>query len=226
LLLAGWFAALSLTLAGRLATLKRFFAEGAERPARVDRLAASGAGILEPALALGTAHVCRLDWEGAAGAGKLFELAHSQLGGLDLELSLMGVFEELRRSHDRVDGGAQIWDECTDRRDADQEGIGDASPGIEIRVDDQCQPDHDQHEDDEVDDQIKAVVADAEDRYCHGWARRKGGAVYFAALEEKPAEQVAEPEEDEDHRSDHRSYQGHHRQQFRSGAALHVSILA
>jgi hypothetical protein len=226
LLLTGWLAALSLTLAGRLAPLQRFFAEGADRPARVDRLFTRGAGVLEPALALRTAHIRRLDWEGAARAGKLFELAHSQLGCLDLELSLVGVFEKLRRSHDGVDGGAQIWDECTDRRDTDQEGVGDASPGVEIRVDDQRQPDNDQHEDEEVDDQIEAVVADTEDRYCHGWARREGGAVYFAALEEKPAEQVAEPEEDEDHRSHNRSDQGHHRQQFRSGAALHASILA
>src|SRR4051812_15270891 len=61
----------------------------AEPPARIDRLAAGRAGVLEAALAVGAAQVVLLYRELAVGAGLLAQLAHPQLGGLDLELALV-----------------------------------------------------------------------------------------------------------------------------------------
>ena len=57
-------------------------AVGADGPARVDRLAAGEARILEPVLAVGAAQVAALDRVLAVRAGLLGQLAHPQLGGL------------------------------------------------------------------------------------------------------------------------------------------------
>src|SRR4051794_32444960 len=65
----------------------------AESPPRIDRLAAGRAGVLEPALTVGTAQVVFLDRVLAVGAGLLAQLTHPQLGGFDLELTLVGVLD-------------------------------------------------------------------------------------------------------------------------------------
>src|ERR1044072_2511550 len=218
--LRGPFAARPLALAAQ-----RFLAVGAERPARVDRFATARAGGLEAALALRAAHVVPVDRELAAGAGGLGQLADPQLRRLDLQLALVGVLKELRRAHDRVNGGAEVGNEGGEGRATDQEGVGDTALGVEGRVDDQGQPDDDQHQDEEVDDQIEAAVADAEYRCSHGWGarERRGGQSTSpprprTLLEEEAAEEVAEAKEDQDLRGDDRVDQSHHREQFRAGA--------
>src|SRR5215218_1800496 len=105
-----------------LAAGERGLAVGAEAPARVDRLAAGRARVLEAALAVGAAEEVLLDRVLAVGTGLLAQLPHLQLRRFDLQLALVRVLEELRRPHDRVDGGADVGKEGGDGRAADQEG--------------------------------------------------------------------------------------------------------
>src|ERR1044072_4771836 len=160
-------AALTFT-ARTLSPAQRVLAVGAEGPLRVHWPVAARAGVLEATLAVGTTQEVLLDRESAPRTGVLGQLAHAQLRRFDLELAFVGVLEELRWPHDRVDRRTEIGDERGERRAADQEGIRDAPLGVEVGVDDQRQPDDDQPQDEQVDDQVEAVVIDPEGRECHG----------------------------------------------------------
>src|SRR5690606_16110001 len=61
-------------------------AEGADGPARIDRLAATRAGVLEPLLAGGAAQIRLVDRVLAVGAAELDQLLDAQLRRPDLEL--------------------------------------------------------------------------------------------------------------------------------------------
>src|SRR6201999_2142588 len=97
----------------------RRLAVRAEAPARVDRFTAGRARVLQPAVAVGAAEVVFLHRVFAVGAALLAQLAHPQLGRLDLQLALVGVLEKLRLPYDRVDGGADVGEERCDRRAGD-----------------------------------------------------------------------------------------------------------
>src|SRR5688572_25825073 len=177
---------LGLRLAPRAAGQGRL-AVRAERPARVDGLAAALAGVLEAALAVGAPQVGLLYGEVAVGAGQLGQLAHAQLGGLDLDLALARVLEVLRRAQDRVDRRANEGEERCRRGAEDEDRVADPPAGVEVGVGDQREPENDEHQDEEVRGQIEAVVFDAEDRELHEGAPPEGGAVYFVAGRAKPA---------------------------------------
>src|SRR3954447_3937197 len=159
----------------------------AEAPAGVDRLAAGRARVLEAALAVRAAEEVLLDRVLAVRAALVAQLAHPQLGGFDLQLALVRVLQVLRRPHDRVDGGADVGEEGGDGGAGDQERVGDPAARIEVGVDDQRQPEDDQHQQEEGGDQVEAAVGDAEDRLGHGFrGAAEGAAVYFAAPERNP----------------------------------------
>src|ERR1700710_687766 len=139
-------------------------AVGAEAPARVDRLVAGRAGVLEAALAIGAAEVGLLHRVLAVRAGLLAQLAHLELGGVDLQLALVGVLEQLRRAHHGVDGRADIGDEGRDGGAGDQERVRDAAARVGGGGEDQRGAEHDRHQDKEGRDQVEAAVGDAEDR--------------------------------------------------------------
>jgi hypothetical protein len=94
----GRFFAARLPAALALAAAQGGLAVRAEAPARVDRLAAGRAGILETALAVRAAQVVLLHRVLAVGAGLLAQLTDAQLSGPDLEFALVGVLEELGRA--------------------------------------------------------------------------------------------------------------------------------
>ena len=80
--LRAWLAATLCRALRRRPLAQRRLAVGAERPARVDRLAAARAGVLEAALALRAAQVVLLDRVLAVGAGGLGQLAHRSSAAL------------------------------------------------------------------------------------------------------------------------------------------------
>src|SRR3954451_9597512 len=137
-----------------LAAAEVGLAVGAEAPARIDRLAAGRARILEAAMAVRAAQVFLLDRVLAVGAALLAQLPHPQLGGFDLQLALVRVLQVLRWPHDRVDGGADEGEEGGDGGAGDQEGVRDAPAGVEVGVDDQRQPEDDQQQQEEGGDEI------------------------------------------------------------------------
>src|SRR5581483_9629443 len=77
-------------------------AVGTDRPPGIDRPFARLARILDPRAAARAAQVRALDREAAARARLLLELPEAKLGRPDLELSLVGVLEELRGPQNRV----------------------------------------------------------------------------------------------------------------------------
>src|SRR5829696_6986281 len=79
-------------------------AERADLPARIERLAAAAARLLESPQAARAAQEVLLDVEVAVRADLALELSQARLGGLDLELALVRVLQVLGRAHDHVDG--------------------------------------------------------------------------------------------------------------------------
>src|SRR5687768_3511121 len=67
----------------------------ADLPARVERLPAGAAGLLEPAQAAGAAQEALLDVEVAVGAGEVVHVGQARLRRRDLELSLARVLDVL-----------------------------------------------------------------------------------------------------------------------------------
>ena len=96
---------------------------------------------------------------------------------------------------------------------ADQHRVVDAAAGVGERPEDQRHPDDEQHEDQDVDRRVDAVVVDAEDAESqHAHRDRVPGG-----LQEHPAEEVAEREEDEDNERHDHGHERHHLQH--AGAA-------
>src|SRR5688572_28322525 len=99
---------------GRLADLG--LALRADLPARVERLAARGAGLLQPAEAARAAEEALLDVEVAIVTRQVVHVGEPGLGGGDLELALAPVLDELRRPDDHVDDRADEREERRGRR--------------------------------------------------------------------------------------------------------------
>ena len=59
-------------------------------------------------------------------------------------------------------------DERGGGRADDEEGVLDPPAGVEERVGDEREPEHDQEQDQQVDDQVQRVVGDAEEGEGHG----------------------------------------------------------
>src|SRR6185295_15644893 len=78
-------------------------AVGADLPARIERLAADGAGLLQPPEAARAAEERLLDLEAAVLAVLMLDVGEPRLRGRHLELPLAHVVEVLGRSHDQVD---------------------------------------------------------------------------------------------------------------------------
>src|SRR3954452_7054965 len=74
----------------------------AQRPLRVERLAAGHARVLELAMAVRAAQEVPLDLVVAMRAQQVAELMQPRLGRLHLEFALAHVFEVLRRTNDHV----------------------------------------------------------------------------------------------------------------------------
>jgi hypothetical protein len=98
----------------------------------------------------------------AVGARLLLQLPHPELRGADLELPLLRVLQELRRTQDRVHERPNEWKERRAGGAGDEHRILDPATGVEEGPGDQRDPHHDEEEDDEVHEQVEAAVRDAE----------------------------------------------------------------
>ena len=102
-----------------------------------------------------------LDLVPAVAAGAVLEQLQPLLRGPDLELALVGVLEVLRRPHDHVDDRPDEREQRRGRRAADQHRVVEPAARVRVGPIDQREPDHEQKEDEQVDDQVEAVVLDA-----------------------------------------------------------------
>ena len=116
-------------------------AVGADLPARVERLAALGARLLEPAQAARAAQEALLDLEVAVRAGLLVEAFQPGLGGRDLELALAHVVEVLGRAHDHVDDRADEREQRGGRGAAHQHRVRRCAGGRRRRSSRRARPD-------------------------------------------------------------------------------------
>src|SRR5215211_744445 len=136
---------------------------GADLPARIERLAADRAWLLQAAQAARAAEEGLLDLEAAVLARLVLEAREAGLGGGDLELPLTHVLEELGRPHDDVDDRPDEGEQRCGRRAADEHWVGDPAAGVRERPVDQRKPDHDEEQQQQVDREVQPVVIDAED---------------------------------------------------------------
>ncbi len=195
-------------------------AVGADLPARVERLAADGAGLLEPAQAARAAQERLLHLEAAVLAAEVLDAGQPRLGRGDLELALAHVVEVLGRAHDQVDDRPDEREQRRGGGAGHQQRVGDPPAGVGVGPVDQREPDHHQEQDQQVDREVQPVVLDAEDgEGTHGGAECSRRGPYRKS---RPSS-VADPEEHQDHGGHHDGHQADHRAETRS-VAVHERV--
>ena len=134
----------------------------ADLPARVERLAADGARLLQPPQAARAAEERLLDLEAAVLAVLMLDVGEPRLRGRDLELPLAHVVEVLRRAHDQVDDRPDEREQRRRRGARDQHRIGDPAVSVAPRPVDEREPDHHEEQQQQVDRKVQPAVFDAE----------------------------------------------------------------
>src|SRR5450755_1028282 len=184
-------------------------AERAYLPRRIERTATGLAGILQLAHAVRAAKVVLLDLIVAVGAEVIAELRQTRLRRLHLELALPNVVQILGWPDDHVDDRPDERKQRRQGRAADQQRVGDPAPGVGKGPVDESQPDHDQEQDHQLNGEVQRAVVDPEDGTsqhsigeCNGSRGRIALQRSARALEKGTPEQVADPEEDQDHHGD------------------------
>src|SRR5947207_10359954 len=166
-------------------TLRRLTVR-ADGPSRIDRPLAGLTGILDPGAAMWTAQVRALDRVPAIGTGLLLELPDAELGGTGLELALAGVLQELRRPQDRVDDRADVRKERGHGGAGNEHRVLDPPRRVQVGPGDQRDPDDHEKEDEEVHEEVQALVRDAEHRYEHGRNRMGEGRSVLRCVRRNP----------------------------------------
>ena len=138
-------------------------AVGADLPARVQRLAAGGARLLEAVHAAGADQERLLDLVVAVGAGLVLDAGQARLGGGDLQLALAHVLEVLGRAHDQVDDRAQEREQRRRGGAGHDHGVFDPALGVRVGPPDQREIHDHQEQQQQVDRKVQPVVRDAED---------------------------------------------------------------
>src|SRR5262245_23610256 len=155
-------------------------AVGADLPARIERLAADGAGLLQPPQAARAAEEALLDLEAAVLALLVLEIREPRLRRGDLDLALAHVDEVLRRAHDQVDDRPDEREQGGGRGTRHEHRVRDPAVRVAVRPVHQREPDDHEEEQQQVDGQCQPVVFNAEQgnqaherRECTGATYRK-----------------------------------------------------
>src|SRR5215211_3439879 len=152
----------------------------ADLPARVERLAADGAGLLQAPQAARAAEERLLDLEAAVLALLVLEIREPGLRRGDLDLALTYVHQVLGRANDEVHDRPDEREQRCRGGARDEHRVRDPAMGVAVRPVHQREPDDHEEQQQQVDRQSQPVVFDAEQgnqaherRECTGGAYRK-----------------------------------------------------